>query len=179
VQPGLGYQYRWDFASDGHYDTEWGADAKATHTYGDDEMQPGMVAVLEPAVYAAGLRQQQLTLGERVALDPGDLGAGWQVDPEKDTPPSLEARKDGLLVRANGARLRKDGKSVSEPEVLLKRGEHLDVGQARLTAAANARVTVRVRNAFGVEREGSFGLVLPLVTERPAVEVVGMAEKSR
>jgi NADH-quinone oxidoreductase subunit L len=176
AQAGLGYQYRWDFGSDGSFDTDWGQETNASHTYADAEMQAGMVAVLEPAVYAAGLRHKRLKPGKHYALEPDELGPNWQSEPGKGAPPTVEATKEGLLVHANGARLRKDGNSLSDKKVVLKRGEHVDVGQARLTAAGLARATLRVRNAFGVEREASHEMVLPEVTPRPAVEVVGMAE---
>jgi NADH-quinone oxidoreductase subunit L len=176
-QPGLGYQFRWSYASKGHFDTEWETEAKASHTYTDAEMQPGAVIVLEPATYAAGLRHKPLALGERYVLDPGDLGAAWQSEPGKDTPPEVTATKDGLLVQANGARVRQDGKAPSDGKLVLKRGQHVDIGQARLSVVGLARATLRVRNAFGVERQDSLELELPAVKERPAVEVLGMAEK--
>jgi hypothetical protein len=44
-----------------------------------------------------------------------------------------------------------------------------------VTAAGLVQPTLRVRNAFGVERQNSARLLLPEVSERPAVEVVGMA----
>ncbi len=179
AQPGVGYEYRWDFDDDGNFDTAWSEDGKASHTYDDKELRPGAVAVFEPAVYAAGLRHTRLALGQRLTLDPADLGPGWQRDDGNDTPPVVEATKDGLLVRPNGARLQRDGKTLSDPQLLLVRGQHVDVGQARLTAAGIARGQIRVRSAFGVEREGSYEVELPVVAERPAVEVVGMAEAGR
>jgi len=136
-----------------------------------------VVVVLEPASYAAGLRHERLQPGARLLLAPAELGPAWQRDPEDDTPPALEVVKNTLVVRGNGARLRKSGNSVGKDEdVVLQRGDHLDVGQARLSVAGIVHVKLRVRNAFGVEREHVHELSLPEVSERPSVEVVSVAE---
>src|SRR5262249_31891693 len=71
--PGLGYQYRWDFDSDGHFDTEWSSDTTVTHNYEAAELQPGIIAVLESALYGAGLSHRSLAIGDKVQLDPADL----------------------------------------------------------------------------------------------------------
>ena len=176
AQPGLGYQYRWDFDGDGHYEGAWSADSKASHTYSDGELQKTQVAVFEPVGYAVGIRHKRLQLGQRTELSASDLGPGWQRDEANDLPPMVQAVKEGLRIIPNGARLQRDGQTLPEGPMLLARGQHVDIGRARLTAAGIARGRVRVRNAFGVERDGSFELELPRVVERPVVEVVGMAE---
>jgi NADH-quinone oxidoreductase subunit L len=170
---GLGYQYRWDFDSDGHFDTEWSADNSASHTYANDELQPGVVVVLESALYGQALSHKRLAIGDQVQLETQDLG-NWQ-NADDDTPPVIEATERGIIVHKNGARVRFGGKSVAEDGLAIARGEHVDIGQARVTVAGLARPTLRVRNAFGVERQNSGQLLLPEVTQRPAVEVVGLA----
>jgi hypothetical protein len=172
---GLGYQYRWDFDSDGRFDTAWSSDTTVSHTYDTKELRPGVVAVLESAIYGQGLSRRHLALGDKVQLDASDLGPSWQRG-DDDTPPLLEATTAGLVVQRNGARLRKDGNALDEDKIVLARGEHVDIGQARLTAAALATPTLRVRNAFGVERQNNTRLLLPEVKPRPPVEVVGLAE---
>ncbi|HEX2675674.1 MAG TPA: hypothetical protein VHM19_03525, partial [Polyangiales bacterium] len=63
-----------------------------------------------------------------------------------------------------------------EEKITLKRGEHVDLGQARLTASGLARPLLYVRNAFGVIRYKSLRLTVPEVKERPAIEVLKVAE---
>jgi hypothetical protein len=172
---GLGYQYRWDFDSDGHFDTEWSADSSASHSYVSEELQPGVIVVLESALYGQALSHKHLEIGDKVQLETADLGGNWQSG-DDDTPPVIEATDRGILIHKNGARVRIGGKSVADDALAIVRGEHADIGQARVTVAGLARPTLRVRNAFGVERQNSSRVLLPEVTQRPAVEVVGMAE---
>jgi NADH-quinone oxidoreductase subunit L len=176
AKAGLGYQYRWDFDSDAEFDTDWSSDVNASHTYSDAEFEPGAVVGLESALYGAGVSTTHLAVGQTMALEPRDLGTTWQRASDNDTPPMVEATAEGLLVRLNGARARKDGKSISDETTVLKRGDHISIGQARLSVAGQARATLYVRNAFGVERRASQKLVLPEITERPSLEVVGAAE---
>ena len=81
-----------------------------------------------------------------------------------------------MIVYVHGARARRDGNSVSDEKIALKRGEHVDLGQARLTASGLARPLLYVRNAFGVVRYKSLRLNVPEVKERPAIEVLKVAE---
>jgi hypothetical protein len=175
---GLGYQYRWDFDSDGTLDTEWSNDPKAAHSYGTSELQPGLIAVIEPAGYDATLRESRVAEGERLWLAEAELGQNWQNPDSDGQPPRFFATPEGLSVEPMGARVRFDGKDVAADEkVLVQQGQHVDVGYARITVAAEAKPTLRVRNAFGVERECSIGIVLPRVVERLEVEVLSMRGK--
>jgi NADH-quinone oxidoreductase subunit L len=177
AQPGLGYQFRWDFDSNGTFDTEYSAETRVTHTFTDAELEPGAVIVLEPGLYAAGLRQKRLSPGARFSFDAIDLGPGWQRSEDDATLPRVEVLREGVMLHVNGARVRVDDKLVPAGEkVQLARGEHADVGQARLTVARGARVTVQVKNAFGVERKSRVRFNLPHVVERPEVEILGVAE---
>jgi hypothetical protein len=174
--PGLGYAYRWDFEGNGSWDTDWSTDAGATHTFDEASLRAGYIAVLEPAVYAASLRERRLLLGERWQIASADLGAGWQRDDGKGAAPVVEVTKEGLTVTLNGSRARLNGNIVEDKRVVLKRGEHVDLGRARLTATGLARPVLYVRNAFGVVRRKSVKLMVPEVTERPSVEVLKVAE---
>jgi hypothetical protein len=68
---------------------------------------------------------------------------------------------------------------VSGESVLLERGEHVDIGGARVTATGLVRATLRVRNAFGVERQASLDIIIPHVAARVPLQVVGVAEAGR
>jgi hypothetical protein len=180
LSKGLGYEYAWDFDADGKADTDWSAEPTTSHAFADQEFRQDMaVAVLDPpaSVYAVPLQRRELSVGERWTLDPALLGPNWQREEGGDnTPPLVELTEEGLTVRRNGARLHRNGNSVDEDQVVLHRGDSIDVGRARLTGAGLVRVRALARNAFGVERAKELTLTLPDVPERPAVEVIKVAE---
>jgi NADH-quinone oxidoreductase subunit L len=176
---GLGYRYRWDFAQGGDFDTEWSPDAKASHTYTERELTATLAVVIEPGNYGGSARTRKLEPGERLVLEAEALGAHWQLSEAEDTPPVIEATAHGLMVRANSARLRRDGKTLPGKSVLLVRGDHVDIGGARVSATGLARATLRVRNAFGVEREASLDILLPHIAARAPQQVLGVAEARR
>jgi hypothetical protein len=161
------------------FDTDWSKELQTSHDFADTEFEPDLVMVLEPGVYAATLHRTRLTAGAKIHFDAADLGPAWQQSEDNALPPWAEAKPEGLLLHTKGAQVHKAGKLLAPGEdVLLARGEHVDIGQARLTVTGSARVTVQARNAFGVMRVGSLQLELPEANERPAVEVVGVAEDS-
>jgi NADH-quinone oxidoreductase subunit L len=177
AQAGLGYEYRWDFDSNGEYETAWGAETQASHDFADTEFEPVVVLVLEPGVYAAGLQRTRLHASEQHRFEAEDLGPGWQRGEDNDLLPWAEATAEGLMLHTGGARVHKAGKLLPAGEdVPLARGEHVDVGRARLTVTGSVRITAQIRNAFGAERTDSLRIELPEVSARPAIEVVGVAE---
>jgi NADH-quinone oxidoreductase subunit L len=177
VSPGLGYSYAWDFDGDEKPDGEFSTETTASHAYVPSDFEEGVVIVLEPFGYARGLEQSTLLPGKRLLLSPRDLGPHWQREPEDTTPPVLELTQRGVEVRANGARVRREGKTLPKDEKIeLGRGDHVDIGGARITVASRARSAVIVRNAFGVERRHCIDVTVPDVQERPAVQVLKVAE---
>jgi NADH-quinone oxidoreductase subunit L len=174
---GLGYQYQWDFNADGTPDTEWSPEATASHEFAIADFQPGIVVVVEGAGYDAALRHLRLDEGEALELPESQLGPTWRRDPEVFSPPVLTGGAEGLVVEPRGARVRFEGKQVEAGEkVTVAIGQHVDIGQARISVAGEATPTLRVRNAFGVERECQESIVLPQITVRPSAEVVSMRE---
>jgi hypothetical protein len=174
---GLGYQYQWDFNADGEPDTEWSDDPSASHEYGMTELH-GIVAVIEPAGYSAGLRNQRIDEGESLSMTEQDMGITWRRDPAVFAPPLIVATEDGLEVEPRGAMARYDGKRLEADEkVTVTRGQHIDLGQARISVVGEATPTLRVRNAFGVERESQESILLPQVTARGVVQL-SMAERA-
>jgi NADH-quinone oxidoreductase subunit L len=169
---GLAYEYRWDFDGDGKYDTEWQPTAAASHTYRDDELRGGFVALLEGADYGTSTRSHHLMAGEKLELSLSDLGE-WQADAKNKQPPTVVADKDGLVVHPNGAIVRKgQALQASNAAVHVGRGEHVSIGGARLSVAGSVRPRLAVRNAFGMERARSMRLSLPLIEDRLHAEVI-------
>jgi NADH-quinone oxidoreductase subunit L len=169
---GLGYAYRWDFDSDGEFETEWGPESKVRHSYANDQLDDGIfVVVIEPAFYGAARRFEEHAVGDAWRANTSELGANWLRDGGDGTPPRFEVTRRGVQVHPNGARVRKDGQNV-DGAIVLARGDRVDVGQARITVTGRARPTVRVRNAFGVERDRTLAVYVPAIEDRPAVEIV-------
>ena len=150
---GLGYEYRWDFDSDGEYDTEWTAERTQTHDYAGKNLSAPIVVFFTPAsggTFGAEPRALSAGVGDVIHLNANELGA-WQKDADQATLPYLQVREDGLYVRANSAKVR-DGMQPTDAELTIGPGRSVRIGDARLTIGFLARATVRVRNAFGYER---------------------------
>jgi NADH-quinone oxidoreductase subunit L len=181
---GLAYEYRWDFDGDGVFDTEWAADSKVEHAFGDADFKR-VAAVVEAANYGARPRTLVIAPGEQVhvsssafgkyvmrsKINTEDFGEGWQTDKD-GAPPGISADEHGLVVHPNGARVRKDGAvQHADAVVHVARGESVIIGDARISVSGFVRPSVQVRNAFGMERSGSFGLVVPKVSPRSIAQV--------
>jgi NADH-quinone oxidoreductase subunit L len=171
---GFGYRYRWDFDGDGVYDTEWSDSAAAEHTFQAEQLEHAFVAVFEGAAYGAAPVVSHIARGDELEVCKDDLGALWQSG-QSDKLPRVVAVEDGFDITPNGARVRKDGELQAPNEkVRVGRGEHVNIGEARLTVTGLVRPSLQVQNAFGMERVRSFELVLPQVEARTRGEVAGV-----
>jgi hypothetical protein len=181
---GLGYEYRWDFDSDGVFDTAWSAERSATRDFGDADFIRFAV-VFEGASY--GAQQRILTLAPKDSLrvsgsalsraltsaqiSADEFGPNWQQRDDNRLP-QIDADQDGLLITPRGARVRKDGAmQAADKPVRVARGESVTIGFARLTVSGYARPRVQVRNVFGIERTQSVGVVVPKVARRLTAQV--------
>jgi hypothetical protein len=181
---GLGYEYRWDFDSDGTFDTAWSADRNQTRDFVDADFVRFAV-VFEGASY--GSQPRTVTLAPKESLQVSgsalsraltsaqisadELGPNWQHGADNRLP-QIDADKDGLLITPRGARVRKDGApQAADKPVRVARGESVTIGFARLTVSGYARPRVQVRNIFGIERTQSVGVVVPKVARRLTAQV--------
>jgi NADH-quinone oxidoreductase subunit L len=181
---GLGYEYRWDFDSDGVFDTGWSAERNQTRDFVDADFVRFAV-VFEGASY--GAQPRTVTLAPKDSLtvsgsalsraltsaeiSADELGPGWQRGTDNRLP-QIDADKDGLLITPRGARVRKDGTlQAAEKPVRVARGESVAIGFARLTVSGYARPRVQVRNVFGIARTQSVGVVVPKVARRLTAQV--------
>jgi hypothetical protein len=181
---GLGYQYRWDFDSDGVFDTAWSAERSTTRDVTDADFVR-FAAVFEGASY--GAQPRTLTLAPKDTLSVSgsaltraltsaeisadEFGPGWQTR-EDNRLPLISADHDGLLITPRGARVRKDGApQAADKPVRVARGESVTIGFSRLTVTGYARPRVQVRNVFGIERTQSVGVVVPKVARRLTAQV--------
>ena len=146
---GVGYEYRWDFDSDGTFEEdEWSDNASASHTYEGDAFF-GLVGVLETPRDMFGETEIPVTPGGGAEDLPVELlGPDWarEMDPEA-VPPSLSYENGEMVVYINGANI-PDRDGDEDGVVRLRPGDTLSLGGGRLVVAVLIRGTVQVRNAF-------------------------------
>jgi hypothetical protein len=161
---GLGYEYRWDFDSDGKFETGWGKDKRDVE-YAYDAMQ--LMGVELTLVEVAGRNNGKVSVrlreGEQVDLAPRDLGDGWVRDPEtrSPVPPHVQLRGKELLIRPNDAALAVNGIPASGEEVPVPIGATLAFGPyAKVRVDAVVKPTLAVRSVFGHVAQTSDELVV-------------------
>jgi len=170
---GLAYEYRWDFDNDGTFDTDWSPDSKTEHDFSDADFRRFAV-VFESASYDVRPKTFVVAPGKTLRISTGDLGASWQND-TSGSAPLIVADEQGLVVHPNGARVRKEGGlEPPDAEVHVARGEHVSIGEARLSVTGFMKSRVQVRNAFGMQRASSVDLVLPPVAPRATGQVAAL-----
>lgn len=175
AERGVDYKYRWDFDGDGNYDTAWSEDPKAEHEYSEAELTRGVVAVFEGAAYGAEAQLTELSAGDALSFSKRDLGPTWQNDPRNDEMPTIVADKNGLVVHPNGARVYKNGElQLATAKVPVGFGEHVTVGEARVSVTGVVHPRLQVVNGFSMERTRRFDLVLPKVEARIVGTVAGV-----
>ena len=59
-------------------------------------------------------------------------------------------------------------------KVRVARGEHVSIGEARISVTGYVKPRVQVRNAFGMERTESVGVVVPKVPPRITAEIAAV-----
>jgi NADH-quinone oxidoreductase subunit L len=148
---GLGYQYRWDFDSDGTADTEWGADKRdVSYAYDGANARGVEVVLLETVGRYRGKYTVRLHEGEQADLDPRYLGDGWRVNPHSITPPHLSLHKGQLLLRPGASAAEVEGTPVQGEEIPLPLGATFKLGEyAKLRVDTVVASTLEVKNAFG------------------------------
>ncbi len=169
---GLGYEYRWDFDSDGEWDTEWSADPAASHVYVDEDQIYGLVAIVEAPRSMFGAEELVVTAGETVEVPTVNLAADWvrttiTTDGDADeglfgrTPTAPTLRYDGgrLVVNINSANI-VDRDGGDDGRLALRAGETVTFGGGRITVAVLVRGTVEVKNPFGNRSRESRDLTL-------------------
>lgn len=143
---GLGYEYRWDYDSDGSWDSEWSADAQGEFDY-DGAAYYAVVAVVENPRDLFGPMEVVLEPGDDWTFDLDVGGPSAMADPEQ-APPSFAYEDGELVVRINGGALQ-DRDGEDDGRIVLTPGDTITIGAARVTVAVRVRGTVEIRNPFG------------------------------
>ncbi len=151
---GLGYEYRWDFESDGTFDTPWGR-AQRDVSYAYDANTPLAaleIRLIEVAGRNHGAYSMRLTPGEEAEFSVRHLGDGWRVKQDSAVPPSARFADGKLYVRPGASSLSVQGQSTPAEarEVEVPPGSTFTLGPyAKLRVDAVVKSTLAVRNVFG------------------------------
>jgi hypothetical protein len=161
---GLGYEYRWDFDSDGTFDTEWGATQRdVSYAYSLAQIRGVELVLTEAAGRHRGRYSVRLSEGEREELDPTRLGDGWRTKPESRKPPSVRFADGKLYVRPGASDLRVNGIATSDGETEVEPGSILQFGPyTKMRVDAVVRSTLAVRSVFGNVAKTSTDVVIQL-----------------
>jgi NADH-quinone oxidoreductase subunit L len=162
AERGTGYVYRWDFDSDGVYDSEWSDSPVGTHTYGSDDAIVELRALVEggPAPEAAlhevslRPRAQALPLAE-LGFEVVDVAPPEGQEAGPSVAPTVrldETAEEPIVVLDAGTAQATFGTEHSDAErheFQLALGDVALIGGARVRIAAYYCATVEVRSAFG------------------------------
>jgi hypothetical protein len=184
---GLGYEYRWDFDSNGEFDTEWGKDQRdVSFAYDDDAPIVGVdVKLTEVAGRNRGNYSLRVRDGQTAELNTRFLGDSWKAKPDSSAPPSVRVAEGKVYVRPGAGALSIEGRPVSELETEIAPGASFQVGPyAKLRVDTVIETTLAVRNVFGnVARTRQEIVIQPKQTNRPgsgeAVKTVDAATIQR
>ncbi|MBN8611506.1 MAG: NADH-quinone oxidoreductase subunit L [Deltaproteobacteria bacterium] len=186
---GPGYEYRWDFDSDGEPDTEWSGEHATSHTYENDAFF-GLVLVIEAPDMGDSMElpmgedlivdlEEDETLGlpvDRLAIDWIDQSripeAGVAVAPTARLEISEEHGAEVVIVRGSAALVVSGTPSDAQgEEVRLRTGDTARIGLSTIRVAARARVTLEVKNLFGNHTRVREDVVVALPTPLEHVAV--------
>jgi NADH-quinone oxidoreductase subunit L len=147
---GLGYEYRWDFDSDGKFEIKWSKDRDVLYAYDADQLSGVELTLIEMVGRNRGKYSERLADGEQVLFNPRDLGDGWRTDAESTTPPLVMLRGKQLLVHPNASSLRVNGVPAQGKEVPVPVGAVIQFGEyTKMRVDAVVEATLEVRNVFG------------------------------
>jgi hypothetical protein len=149
---GLGYEYRWDFDSDGKFEVEhWSKDQRdVLYAYEAGQLRGVELTLIEVAGKNRGKYTERVEEGEQVLLSARDLGEGWRTDPASSTPPLLRLRGKQLLVYPNASSLRVNGLPAQGKEIPVPVGAVIQFGEyTKMRVDAVVQPTLEVRSVFG------------------------------
>lgn len=144
---GLGYEYRWDYDSDGKFDTAWSAERfDVTHRYEENDYRGATLRFVE------SLRNLKTDVtvdsAQPIVLSSAVLGRNWAKKSSTRITPAVRysARRHAVWIRGNDAAL-----GLRKPEESVSMGRTLNVGlgEVQLHVLPIVESTLEVRNAFG------------------------------
>ncbi|MFT3923094.1 MAG: NADH-quinone oxidoreductase subunit L [Myxococcales bacterium] len=194
--PGLGYEYRWDFDSDGEFDTEWSKDARdASYAYKLEQAKqleltlveaagrhrgPYSLRLDDAATHGVGPRLSPITPDEELwtPISTSHLGDGWRTNPHSHTPPSVRFSRGKLFVRPGASDLRVNNVAAPGDEVEVEPGSTLRFGEyAKVRVDAVVQSTLAVRSVFGNVATTSEQVVIEVRPGRRAARAVESSDE--
>jgi hypothetical protein len=176
---GLGYEYRWDFDSDGNFDTEWGVDQRDVNYAFDASQAAGAELVL---LEAAG----RITGKYAFRVGPTDgavevstrrLGDGWRTHADSKTAPAVRFEGGTVFVRPGASTIRVNGRPADGAEIPVSPGSVVQFGEyAKMRVDAVVRSTLAVRNVFGNVGQAQRDVVVQPVPQARAARPAAKAD---
>ncbi|MDB4973246.1 MAG: NADH-ubiquinone oxidoreductase chain [Myxococcaceae bacterium] len=173
---GLSYEYRWDFDSDGTFDTAWGKDQRdVTHAYDASAPLAGVeIRLIEIAGRNRGAYKMRLHDGDAKEFSVRHLGEGWQVKGDNSAVPVAHFENGKLYIRAGGTSLTVGGTPRNETEVEVAPGSAIQLGPyAKLQVDSIVKSTLAVRNVFGNVAEAREEVVIQTRAEKATASAAG------
>ncbi len=148
---GLGYEYRWDFNTDGIFETQWAKDKRdVSHAFDAKDIRGVELVLTDSVVLGLGEYRVRLGEGDAAELDTRHLGPGWQINPHSTQAPRVRFEDGQLFVRHGASTLNVDGAPVEGDEALVAPGSTMMFGPyAKLRVDGVVQSTVAVRSVFG------------------------------
>jgi hypothetical protein len=160
ARPGLGYVERWDFDSDGHFDTSWASNTKQTvHEYEAGDTRSAMVRVEQVDFQVETIGEFRMNKGDEQVLASRFLKL---VGPRSSLPPAIRFTPTGIVFRPNGAAWTKSGEAIHSEEVAWQYGEPLELGNLRLKVFREVCATLEVKGPLGLVGHAKKRIVLEL-----------------
>jgi hypothetical protein len=174
---GLGYEYRWDFDSDGKFETSWSKDQRDV----EYEFDAAQLVGVEIKLIATGGRHKgsysvRLHNGQEAELSTRHLGDGWRQNPDSNEPPQVALRDKQVLVRPGASSVRINGTPSEGTEIPVPPGAIITFGEfSEMRVDLIVKSTLEVRNAFGNVARDSSEFSVEANSEKVASSAGGLA----
>ncbi|MDW8247129.1 MAG: NADH-quinone oxidoreductase subunit L [Sandaracinaceae bacterium] len=169
AEQGPGYEYRWDFDSDGRFDTPWSSTPDAEHLYQNDAyFGPVLLIEVPPTLSTPKYTIEVEPKAQPEPLPVEELRGMW-VDPmrlEGGNPvaPTVQLTDGGssILFTRGSAAIFFANIDSKQNQITLKVGDTLQMGRTTLRVAARAKITLEVRNLFGNRSRTVHPIAVPI-----------------
>ena len=151
----MGYQYRWDFDSNGEADTEWTRENHTQeHAYlaGDAQAYLLVASLPDRSQVTVALKPgKSVTLGDNLGI------TNWKSDPKATLPAIISLRKNASLeLQPREANIAYDGRGLQNDQLIrVSPQDSFYVGNVKVAIRVEVKATLWVRNAFGNQRRSS------------------------
>lgn len=160
---GLGNMYRFDFDSDGTWDTGWQSDPVGTHAYPQETSSLALILSGPEMNKSPGTQEDMryfLTGLGQLELPVGELGAWAKSDVASPVKPYVVYDHDGAKLHVNDADLPAMASNPKDTVISLKAGQAFQLGNVSLRVVRLVKAKVEAKNALGNTKISEADVVL-------------------